>query len=103
MRRSTDRILVSHAGNLPRPDYINELIDGGLSREGSLNPEYAARLPKAVQHIVDRQIELGDVGIRMPGPEMVGDRLRQLAADRLGAGHGSVDAKDLHMDFPGYG
>ena len=59
MRRSTDRILVSHAGNLPRPDYINELIDGGLSREGSLNPEYAARLPKAVQHIVDRQIELG--------------------------------------------
>ena len=59
MRRSTDRILVSHAGNLPRPDYINELIAGGLSREGSLNPEYAARLPRAVQHIVDRQIELG--------------------------------------------
>ena len=59
MRRSTDRILVSHAGNLPRPDYINELIDGGLSREGSLSPEYAARLPKAVQYIVDKQIELG--------------------------------------------
>jgi 5-methyltetrahydropteroyltriglutamate--homocysteine methyltransferase len=59
MRRSTDRILVSHAGNLPRPDYINELIDGGLSREGSLGAEYAARLPKAVQYIVDRQIELG--------------------------------------------
>ena len=59
MRKSTDRILVSHAGNLPRPDYINELIDGGLSREGSLNPEYAARLPKAVKEIVERQIELG--------------------------------------------
>lgn len=59
MRRSTDRILVSHAGNLPRPDYINELIDGGLSREGSLSPEYAARLPRAVQYIVDRQVELG--------------------------------------------
>jgi 5-methyltetrahydropteroyltriglutamate--homocysteine methyltransferase len=59
VRKSTDRILVSHAGNLPRPDYINELINGGLSREGSLNPEYAARLPKAVQEIVERQIELG--------------------------------------------
>jgi 5-methyltetrahydropteroyltriglutamate--homocysteine methyltransferase len=59
MRRSTDRILVSHAGNLPRPDYINELINGGLSREGSLTEEYAKRLPKAVVGIVDRQIELG--------------------------------------------
>jgi 5-methyltetrahydropteroyltriglutamate--homocysteine methyltransferase len=59
MRHSTDRILVSHAGNLPRPDYINELIDGGLNRDGSLSDEYASRLPRAVTEIVDRQIELG--------------------------------------------
>lgn len=59
MRRSTDRILVSHAGNLPRPDYLNELIDGGRSREGSLGSEYTDRLPRAVKEIVDRQIELG--------------------------------------------
>ena len=31
MRHSTDRILVSHAGNLPRPDELNELIDGGTT------------------------------------------------------------------------
>jgi 5-methyltetrahydropteroyltriglutamate--homocysteine methyltransferase len=59
MRRSENRILVSHAGNLPRPDYINELIDGGKNRDGANSAEYAARLPKAVKEIVDRQIELG--------------------------------------------
>src|SRR5262249_59989270 len=59
MRRSTDRILVSHAGNLPRPDSLNELIDGGRARERSLGTEYHDRLPQAVQWIVGRQIELG--------------------------------------------
>src|SRR5579864_9168561 len=59
MRHSTDRILVSHAGNLPRPEYLYELIEGGKAREGSNRKEYHERLPKAVKHIVDRQIELG--------------------------------------------
>src|ERR687886_2528344 len=59
MRRSTDRILVSHAGNLPRPAYLDELIEGGKAREGSNRQEYHARLPQAVKDIVDRQIEYG--------------------------------------------
>lgn len=59
MRRSTDRILVSHAGNLPRPDALNALIDGGLARERAQRKEYHERLPKAVAWIVDRQIGLG--------------------------------------------
>ena len=59
MRRSTDRILVSHAGNLPRPGYLDELIDGGKMREGANQKAYAERLPKAVKEIVDRQIDLG--------------------------------------------
>ena len=59
MRRSTDRILVSHAGNLPRPGYLDELIDGGKMREGANQKAYAEILPKAVKEIVDRQIELG--------------------------------------------
>ena len=48
MRHSTDRILVSHAGNLPRPEYLDELIAGGRMREGSNRKEYHERLPKAV-------------------------------------------------------
>jgi 5-methyltetrahydropteroyltriglutamate--homocysteine methyltransferase len=59
MRRSTDRILVSHAGNLPRPPELDKLIAGGLSREGSQTPAYQERLPQAVHWIVDRQIECG--------------------------------------------
>ena len=59
MKHSTDRILVSHAGNLPRPDELNDLIDGGLTRDASKSQEYAARLPNAVSWIVDRQREFG--------------------------------------------
>ena len=59
MRSSKDRILVSHAGNLPRPAYLDELIDGGRNRDGSHRAEYSLRLPEAVKEVVDRQIELG--------------------------------------------
>ncbi|HEU0166879.1 MAG TPA: cobalamin-independent methionine synthase II family protein [Chloroflexota bacterium] len=55
MRHSTERILVSHAGNLPRPPELQDLIDKGEA--GS--PEYHKRLPAAVKYIVDKQIELG--------------------------------------------
>src|SRR5712692_5379202 len=59
MRRSTDRILVSHAGNLPRPGYLDELIDGGRTRESAGRKEYHELLPRSVSEIVDCQIELG--------------------------------------------
>ena len=59
MKHSTDRIRVSHAGNLPRPRYLDELIEGGKNRDGSHTGEYHNRLPKGVKEIVDKQIELG--------------------------------------------
>ena len=59
MRSSKDRILVSHAGNLPRPDYLDNLIDGGKRTEGAKGTNYHELLPKGVQYIVDRQIECG--------------------------------------------
>jgi 5-methyltetrahydropteroyltriglutamate--homocysteine methyltransferase len=59
MRNSKDRILVSHAGNLPRPTELDELIDGGKATQGSNTGEYARRLPAAVEWIVDRQADLG--------------------------------------------
>jgi 5-methyltetrahydropteroyltriglutamate--homocysteine methyltransferase len=57
LRHSVDRILVSHAGNLPRPAALDTLIEGNRSR--SLGADYTARLPEAVRGIVDRQIGLG--------------------------------------------
>src|SRR5689334_24286166 len=59
MRHNTNRVLVSHAGNLPRPEYLDELIAGGRAREGSNRQEYHERLPNAVKYIVDRQVEVG--------------------------------------------
>jgi len=53
MRRSTDRILVSHAGTLPRPDTVAKLFDGGP------DAEFQSVLPQAVKDVVRRQAELG--------------------------------------------
>jgi 5-methyltetrahydropteroyltriglutamate--homocysteine methyltransferase len=55
MRRSTDRILVSHAGVLPRPPAFQEVWSGLPAREA----EFQAQLPGAVKEVVDWQIERG--------------------------------------------
>ena len=55
MRCSIDRILVSHAGNLPRPDELNGLLAAGESGRVALSQ----RLPSAVAEVVERQIACG--------------------------------------------
>jgi 5-methyltetrahydropteroyltriglutamate--homocysteine methyltransferase len=55
MRRSTDRILTTHGGNLPRPPDLDALIEQRDSRRA----EIETRLPGAVAEVVDRQIKCG--------------------------------------------
>jgi 5-methyltetrahydropteroyltriglutamate--homocysteine methyltransferase len=55
MRRSTDRILVSHAGTVPRPTDLQALFEAGESRRG----EFFERLPEAVREVVRQQAEVG--------------------------------------------
>ena len=55
MRRSTDRILVSHAGTLPRPDDLAEMMAAGPASAEAFD----RRLPSAVQEVVRKQAELG--------------------------------------------
>jgi len=55
LQHNTERILVSHAGNLPRPDDLNELLAGGESSRQA----FKDRLPSAVTEVVDRQIACG--------------------------------------------
>ena len=50
MKRSSDRILVSHTGNLPRPADLDELDDAGA---------FARRLPSAVAEVVEHQVAVG--------------------------------------------
>jgi len=52
VKRSSDRILASHTGNLPRPPDLQTLVD---DQTGA----FERRLPSAVQEIVDRQIHAG--------------------------------------------
>jgi 5-methyltetrahydropteroyltriglutamate--homocysteine methyltransferase len=55
MRRSEKRILVSHAGTLPRPDDLAELFQAGSARRA----EFVERLPSAVKEVVRHQAEIG--------------------------------------------
>jgi len=55
MRRSSDRILVSHAGTLPRPDDLTRLADAGPEA----GEAFEQRLCVAVGEVVRQQAELG--------------------------------------------
>jgi 5-methyltetrahydropteroyltriglutamate--homocysteine methyltransferase len=53
MKHNIDHIRTSHAGNLPRPGDIDEMLARHDTRA------FAGRLPSAVVEIVDRQVQLG--------------------------------------------
>ena len=63
MKRSTDRILTTHMGSLPRPDMLADL----LVAQAEGKPVDAAHIPaltdEAMDHVVRRQLDCGiDVG-----------------------------------------
>ena len=55
MKRSTDRIIVSHAGTLPRPPALQELFAKGPEAQAAFDQELTA----AVGEIVAKQAEIG--------------------------------------------
>ncbi|MPY71017.1 MAG: methionine synthase [Alphaproteobacteria bacterium] len=55
MRRSTDRILTTHVGSLPRPPALLEAMRNG--KQGSV--EYETELSRAVTEVVKKQVDLG--------------------------------------------
>ena len=59
MKRSTDRILTTHAGSLPRPPDLLEMMQARESGRPYDEQAYAARLRSAVGEIARRQIETG--------------------------------------------
>lgn len=63
MKKSTDRILTSHAGSLPRPD---DLIAANAQREAGKIDEgvFQKKLTQSVADVVKRQVE---AGITVPG------------------------------------
>ncbi|MGA7788006.1 MAG: cobalamin-independent methionine synthase II family protein, partial [Xanthobacteraceae bacterium] len=58
MKHSTDRILTTHAGSLPRPPDLLDLVQAGGAKAFDQDGN-AARLRSAVSEIVHKQTELG--------------------------------------------
>jgi 5-methyltetrahydropteroyltriglutamate--homocysteine methyltransferase len=59
MRRSTDRILTTHVGSLPRPDDLLEVNRAKMTGQGFDARLYAQRLSAAVAGVCRRQAETG--------------------------------------------
>lgn len=59
MKGSTDRILTTHAGSLPRPVDLLEMFDSRAAGRLADTAAYAVRLREAVGDIVHQQVQLG--------------------------------------------
>ncbi|MGH7390313.1 MAG: methionine synthase [Candidatus Rokuibacteriota bacterium] len=59
MKRSTDRILTTHAGSLPRPEDVLQLLQARAAGEPVDGQRHAARLRQAVADVVRKQVDLG--------------------------------------------
>jgi 5-methyltetrahydropteroyltriglutamate--homocysteine methyltransferase len=59
MKRSTERILTTHAGSLPRPADLLEMVQARAAGRSVDEAAYAARLRGAVADIAREQVQLG--------------------------------------------
>jgi 5-methyltetrahydropteroyltriglutamate--homocysteine methyltransferase len=98
MRRSTERILTTHAGSLPRPDDLFAMIEDREQGKPIDRGAYDARVRGAVAEIVRKQLALGldiiddgeqskpgfvtYVNERLSGIEQAGPRANPWAASR---------------------
>jgi len=59
MKRSTDRILTTHTGSLPRPRKLLDMIMAGNMRRTKETPEFQAEVRSAVAGVVRSQAQTG--------------------------------------------
>src|ERR1700733_3400255 len=59
MKRSTDRILTTHTGSLPRTAKVVELLLAEQKQPGARKAELTAAVGEAIAHVVQKQIESG--------------------------------------------
>jgi 5-methyltetrahydropteroyltriglutamate--homocysteine methyltransferase len=69
MKRSTDRMLTTHAGSLPRPPQVLALVEGRDQRQVLAQPGAPQLIEDAVRSAVDQQ---ADVGIDIPSDGEMG-------------------------------
>src|SRR6202042_2596691 len=59
MQHSTDRILTTHVGSLPRPDDLFEMMLAKMDGQPVDETAYAERVRRAVADIVKQQVATG--------------------------------------------
>ena len=59
MKRSTDRILTTHTGSLPRTTKVIELLLAERQNRGARKAELNAAVGAAIAYVVQKQIESG--------------------------------------------
>ena len=59
MKHSTDRILTTHAGSLPRPADILQMIRAKSRGEAVDEQKLGARVKEAVAEVVRQQVDTG--------------------------------------------
>lgn len=106
MRRSADRILVSHVGVLPRPSALDEV----LAAESPSPAEFERALSGAVGQVVDRQRDTG-IDVVNDGEFSKPEGFSRYVTERIGGiepkdpgpgeGRRHPDARD-RRDFPGF-
>ena len=103
MKRSTDRILTTHTGSLPRPSTLLPLLSAADSREPSAVELLHNRVRLAVAEVVRKQIEAG-VDIVNDG-EAGKPSYATYVKDRLTGFNGEADAMAIAdlSDYPEFG
>jgi 5-methyltetrahydropteroyltriglutamate--homocysteine methyltransferase len=101
MKRSTNRILTTHAGSLPRPPELIEMIQ---AREPGTppSPEFTKTVRAAVEETVRKQAEAG-IDIVSDG-EMGKPSFVHYVRDRLSGFEGVAPSNlnTMYEEFPGY-
>ncbi len=82
MKRSTDRILTTHVGSLPRPDDLFAMMAARMDGEPVDERAYAERVGTAVKDCIRQQVEIG-IDVVNDG-EMGKPSFITYAASRLG-------------------
>jgi 5-methyltetrahydropteroyltriglutamate--homocysteine methyltransferase len=59
MKRSTDRVLTTHTGSLPRPDDLAALHVARQEKQSVDEDAFEARITSAIDEIVARQVDVG--------------------------------------------
>ena len=111
MQRSTDRILTMHAGSLPRPADVREMVTAKADGKPYDAPTLDRRLREAVAEVVRKQVEVGLDSIN--DGELSKTNFTNYAKERLGGieirtfpeGQGpeplQISGRD-RVTFPGY-